>query len=88
MRAYKFGARVKEDGCIDFQTKIPEIRGEKINIIIIESNLAENNLTAEDIMKTVEKDWADWNDTEEDIYDEYRKYTQNMVIIGKFNIIL
>ena len=86
MRAYKFGARVKEDGCIDFHTKIPEIRGEKINIIKIESNLAENNLTAEDIMKTVEKDWADWNDTEEDIYDEYRKYTQNMVIIEESSI--
>ncbi len=74
MQTYSYDVTIKEDGSLDLHTKIPEIKGEKVRIIVVGPYTDEINLTTEEIMKVVDEDWIEWYGPEEDIYDEYRKY--------------
>ena len=74
MQTYRYDVTIKEDGCLDLHTKIPEIKGEKVRVIVVGPYTDEIGLTTEDIMKVVDEDWIEWYGPEEDIYDEYRKY--------------
>jgi hypothetical protein len=74
MQTYSYDVTIKEDGYLDLHTKIPEIRGEKVRIIVVGPYTDEIGLTTEEIMKVVDEDWIEWYGPEEDIYDEYRKY--------------
>jgi hypothetical protein len=74
MQTYSYDVTIKEDGCLDLHTKIPEIKGKKVRIIVVEPYTDEIGLTTEEIMKVVDEDWIEWYGPEEDIYDEYRKY--------------
>ena len=74
MHTYSYDVTIKEDGCLDLHTKIPEIKGEKVRIIVFRPYTDETGLTTEEIMKVVGEDWIEWYGPEEDIYDEYRKY--------------
>jgi len=74
MQTYSYDVTIKEDGSLDLHTKIPEIKGEKVRIIVVGPYKDEIGLTTEDIMKVVDEDWIEWYSPEEDIYDEYRKY--------------
>ncbi len=74
MQTYSYDVTIKEDGSFDLHTKIPEIKGEKVRIIVVGRYTDERGLTTEEIMKVVGEDWIEWYGPEEDIYDEYRKY--------------
>ena len=37
MQTYSYDVTIKEDGCLDLHTKIPEIKGEKVRIIVVAS---------------------------------------------------
>jgi hypothetical protein len=75
MQAYSYDVTIKEDGRLDLNIKIPEIKGEKVRIIVVGPCTDEIGLTTEEIMKVVGEDWIEWYySPEEDIYDEYRKY--------------
>ncbi len=74
MQTYSYDVTIKEDGSLDLHTKIPEIKGKKVRIIVVEPYTDEIGLTTEEIMKVVDEDWIEWYSPEEDIYDEYRKY--------------
>ena len=74
MQTYSYDVTIKEDGTLDLHTKIPEIKGEKVRIIVVGPYTDEIGLTTEEIMKVVDEDWIEWYSQEEDIYDEYRKY--------------
>jgi len=74
MQTYSYDVTIKEDGSLDLHTKIPEIKGKRVRIIVVESYTDEISLTTEEIMKVVDEDWIEWYGPEEDIYDEYRKY--------------
>ena len=56
MQTYSYDVTIKEDGCLDLHTKIPEIKGEKVRIIVIGPYTDEIGLTAEEIMKVVDED--------------------------------
>lgn len=73
MLTYKYEIMVKDDGSLDFHKKIPEIKGKKVKIIIIESDTNEE-LSTEEIMKAADKDWIEWYNSEEDIYEDCRRY--------------
>ena len=73
MQTYSYDVTVKEDGSLDLHIKIPEIKGKKVRIIVIEPYTDERSLTTDEIMKVVDKDWYEWHSSEEDTYDEYRK---------------
>ena len=74
MQTYSYDVTIKEDGSLDLHTKIPEIKGEKVRIIVVGPYTDEIGLTTEEIMKVVDENWIEWHSSEEDIYDEYRKY--------------
>ena len=74
MQTYSYDVTIKEDGTLDLHTKIPEIKGEKVRIIVVGPYTDERGFTTEEIMKVVDEDWIEWHSPEEDIYDEYRKY--------------
>ena len=74
MHTYSYDVTIKEDGSLDLHIKIPEIKGEKVKIIVVGPYTDETGLTTEEIMKVVDEDWIEWYGPEEDIYDEYRKY--------------
>ena len=74
MQTYSYDVTIKEDGTLDLHTKIPEIKGEKVRIIVVGPCTDEINLTTEELIKVADKDWIEWHSPEEDIYDEYRKY--------------
>jgi hypothetical protein len=74
MQTYSYDVTIKEDGTLDLHTKIPEIKGEKVRIIVVGPCTDEINLTTEELIKVADKDWIEWYRPEEDIYDEYRKY--------------
>jgi hypothetical protein len=74
MQTYSYDVTIKEDGTLDLHTKIPEIKGEKVRIIVVGPYTDEINLTTEELIKVADKDWIEWYRPEEDIYDEYRKY--------------
>ncbi len=74
MQTYSYDVTIKEDGTLDLHTKIPEIKGQKVRIIVVGPYTDEIGLTTEEIMKVVDEDWIEWYSQEEDIYDEYRKY--------------
>ena len=73
MHTYSYDVTIKEDGSLDLHIKIPEIKGKKVRIIVIEPYTDERSLTTDEIMKVVDKDWYEWHSSEEDTYDEYRK---------------
>ena len=74
MQTYSYDVTIKEDGSLDLHTKIPEIKGKKVRMIVVGPYTDERGLTTEEIMKVVDEDWIEWYGPEEDIYDEYRKY--------------
>lgn len=74
MQTYSYDVTVKGDGSLDLHTKIPEIKGKRVRIIVVGPYTGETGLTTEEIMKVVDEDWIEWSSPEEDIYDEYRKY--------------
>jgi len=74
MQTYSYDVTIKEDGSFDLHTKIPEIKGKKVRMIVVGPYTDERGLTTEEIMKVVDEDWIEWHSPEEDIYDEYRKY--------------
>jgi len=74
MQTYSYDVTIKEDGSLDLHTKIPEIKGKRVKVIVVEPYTDEIGLTTEEIMKVVDEDWIEWYGPEEDIYDEYRKY--------------
>jgi len=74
MQTYSYDVTIKEDGSLDLHTKIPEIKGKKVRMIVVGPYTDERGLTTEEIMKVVDEDWIEWHSPEEDIYDEYRKY--------------
>ena len=74
MQTYSYDVTIKEDGCLDLHTKIPEIKGKRVRVMVVEPYTDETNLTTEEIIKVTDKDWIEWHSPEEDIYDEYRKY--------------
>lgn len=73
MHTYKYEIMVKSDGSLDFHKKIPTIKGKKVKIIIIASG-TNKELSTEEIMKAADKDWFEWHNSEEDIYEDYRRY--------------
>ena len=74
MQTYSYYVTIKEDGTLDLHTKIPEIKGKRVRVMVVEPYTDEKNLTTEEIIKVTDKDWIEWHSPEEDIYDEYRKY--------------
>ncbi len=74
MKTYSYDVTIKEDGTLDLHTKIPEIKGKRVRVMVVEPYKNEIGLTTEEIMKVVDEDWIEWYGPEEDIYDEYRKY--------------
>jgi hypothetical protein len=74
MQTYSYDVTIKEDGTLDLRTKIPEIKGKRVKVIVVEPYTNEVGLTTEAIVKVVNEDWIEWHSSEEDIYDEYRKY--------------
>jgi hypothetical protein len=74
MQTYSYDVTIKEDGSLDLHTKIPEIKGKRVRIIVVELYKDEIGLNTEEIVKVVDEDWIEWCSPEEDIYDEYRKY--------------
>ena len=74
MQTYSYDVTIKEDGSLDLHTKIPEIKGKKVRMIVVGPYTDERGLTTEEIMKVVDEDWIEWYGPGEDIYDEYRKY--------------
>jgi predicted RNA-binding protein with PUA domain len=74
MKTYSYDVTIKEDGTLDLHTKIPEIKGKRVRVMVVEPYTDEKNLTTEEIIKVTDKDWIEWHSPEEDIYDEYRKY--------------
>ena len=49
MHTYTYDVTIKEDGCLDLHAKIPEIKGEKVRIMVLgpstdETNKRENNI--------------------------------------------
>ena len=74
MKTYSYDVTIKEDGTLDLHTKIPEIKGKRVRVMVVEPYKNEIGLTTEEIMKVVGEDWIEWYGPEEDIYDEYRKY--------------
>ncbi len=74
MQTYSYDVTIKEDGTLDLHTKIPEIKGKRVRVMVVEPYTDEKNLTTEEIIKVTDKDWIEWHSPEEDIYDEYRKY--------------
>lgn len=63
---------VNESGDIHFQTNIPELRGRKVKLVLLYEE--ESEISSADIERTVDYDWAEWSDSREDIYEEYREY--------------
>ena len=74
MQTYSYYVTIKEDGSLDLHAKIPEMKGEKVRIIVVGPYTDEKNLTTEELIKVTDEDWIEWYSPEEDIYDEYRKY--------------
>ncbi len=74
MKTYSYDVTIKEDGTLDLHTKIPEIKGKRVRVMVVEPYKNEIGLTTEEIMKVVDEDWIEWHRPEEDMYDEYRKY--------------
>ena len=74
MKTYSYDVTIKEDGTLDLHTKIPEIKGKRVRVMVVEPYTDEKNLTTEEIIKVTDKDWIEWHRPEEDMYDEYRKY--------------
>ena len=74
MHTYSYDVTIKEDGSLDLHIKIPEIKGKRVRIIVVEPYTDEIGLTTDEIVKVVDEDWIEWNGPKEDIYDEYRKY--------------
>ena len=74
MQTYSYDVTIKEDGCLDLHTKIPEIKGKRVRIIVVEPYTDKINLNTEELIKVADKDWIEWYGPEEDIYNEYRKY--------------
>lgn len=68
-----FEIQVPDSGYIDFQTTIPHLRGKKIKLVLIEEPYPEM-LSLQDIEKTIDEDWSDWLNSQEDIYEEYREF--------------
>ncbi|MGR3176009.1 MAG: hypothetical protein ACUZ8N_15645 [Candidatus Scalindua sp.] len=57
MHTYSYVVTIKEDGSLDLHTKIPEIKGERVRIIVVGPYTEKIGLTTDEIMKTVDKDW-------------------------------
>lgn len=74
MPAYKYNIKVNEDGSLDFHTKLPEIKGKTVTVFILEPFESTAEFSSEEIIMSADKDWKDWLDPEEDIYEEYRKF--------------
>ncbi len=67
-----FEIDVPDSGHIHFQTTLPQWGGKRINLFLLA--IDNDELTSYDLEKAMDEDWSDWNDSREDIYEEYRKY--------------
>lgn len=74
MQTYTYEGKVDETGLVNFKTKIPEIKGQRIKLIVLPEAETEGNITLHEMLRAVDQDWKEWSDPEEDIYEEYRKY--------------
>ncbi len=43
MHTYTYDVTIKEDGCLDLHAKIPEIKGEKVRIMVLGPSTDETN---------------------------------------------
>lgn len=74
MQTYTYEGKVDERGSVDFKTKIPELKGQRIKLIVLAEAENEGNITLQEMLRAVDQDWKEWLAPEEDIYEEYRKY--------------
>lgn len=72
MKNHVFELEVNESGDINFQTRIPELRGKRIMVVLLPEE--ESALSSSGIERAVDYDWSEWADSREDIYEEYREY--------------
>ena len=74
MQTYTYEGKVDETGSVNFKAKIPELKGQRIKLIVLPEAETEGNITLQEMLRAVDQDWKEWLDPEEDIYEEYRKY--------------
>ena len=74
MQTYIYESKVDERGSVDFRTKIPELKGQRIKLIVLPEAETEGNITLQEMLRAVDQDWKEWLAPEEDIYEDYRKY--------------
>ena len=74
MQTYTYEVKVDERGLVDFKIRIPELKGQRIKVIVLSKSDIEGNITLQEMLRAVDQDWKEWLDPEEDIYEEYRKY--------------
>ena len=72
MKKSVFEIDVPDSGHIHFQKTLPQWGGKRIKLFLLA--IDNDELTSYDLEKAIDEDWSDWNDSREDIYEEYRKY--------------
>jgi len=74
MQTYTYEGKVDEKGSVDFNVKIPELKGQRIKVIVLPETEIEGTIKLQEMLQAVDQDWEDWLDSNEDIYEDYRKY--------------
>jgi hypothetical protein len=74
MQTYTYEGTVDEKGSVDFKTQIPELKGQRIKVIVLPEAETEGDVKLQEMLQAVDQDWEEWRDPNEDIYEDYRKY--------------
>lgn len=74
MQTYTYEGIVDEKGSVDLKLEIPELKGQRIKVILFSEAEIEGTIRLQEMLQAVDQDWQEWLDPNEDIYEDYRKY--------------